>query len=81
MKFAIFNGKRIKADHIILKALSLLKQEHINDLQEESLSNKDKLERSYKNYCKKFGTISKDEFIGKFMKVENYALSENPSQP
>ncbi len=60
-------GKRIKADQLILLALGLISENHIKSLQENSLSNADKLEMKFKEYIKKNGSISKDDFLGKLL--------------
>lgn len=59
--------KRVKADQLLSLSLSLLNDVHIKNLQEGSLSNTDKLEMRFKDYVKKNGSISKDEFLGKLL--------------
>ena len=60
-------GKRVKADQLILLALELITDDHVKNLQENSLSNADKLEMKFKEYVRKNGSISKDDFLGKLL--------------
>ena len=48
-------------------ALSFLDDSHLKELQEKSLTNKDRLELKYQEYLKANGNVSKDEFIGKLL--------------
>ena len=57
-------GRKITADDFIQLAISLVRPEHTDSLRERTLSNKDRLEQRYLDYCAKNGKISKDEFIG-----------------
>lgn len=60
-------GKRVKAEAVIDMALSFLDDSHLKELQEKSLTNKDRLELKYQEYLKANGNVSKDEFIGKLL--------------
>lgn len=75
-------GKKIRVDDLILKALSLLEDKHFEEIKNSTLTNADRLEMKYQEYCRVNGPVSKDEFLGKLM-TENGALlapsSENPS--
>lgn len=58
-------GKRIRVDQIVALAMSLIRPEHIQRLQENSLSHADRLDRDYRAYVAKHGPISKDDYLGK----------------
>lgn len=58
-------GKKVRVDEYVTLALSLVRPEHIQALQEGSLSNADRLTRDYKTYTAKHGPMSKDEYLGK----------------
>lgn len=80
-------GKKIRVDHLLSLFLTLLKPEHIQKLQQESLSNADRIEMRYREHVKKFGHISKDEFLGLLMSgdaaktnSENAAFSEGKAE-
>ena len=60
-------GKRVKTNQLISLALNLVTEEHYKQLQEQSLSNADKLEQKYRKFVSENGAISKDEFIGKLL--------------
>jgi hypothetical protein len=57
-------GRPITPDDYVAMAVSLLEPQHLEALKERSLSNKDKLEKRYQEYCSQHGKITKDEFIG-----------------
>lgn len=58
-------GKKVKVDDLLEKLLSLFDESiHIKELQDASLSNADRLDINYKEYCKKHGNVSKDEYLG-----------------
>lgn len=61
-------GRRVTPDEIISLALSLLTPEHLQGLQNATLSNNDRIEIEFRNYCKASGNISKDEFLGLIIK-------------
>lgn len=61
-------GRKIKDAEIIAKALSLMESQHIQDLQEMTLSEKDRLHIAHDDFQKKNGKISLDQFIGKLLK-------------
>lgn len=73
------SGRNVKADDVITTAISLLTDEHIKDLQEATLTNADKMDRRYKDYCSKNGFISKDQFLGKLLEVLSKGSSETDS--
>lgn len=74
-------GRNIRADDYLALAVSLITPEHIQQLQESSLSHADRLERDYRSYVLKFGPISKDEYLGKRLngEIANQKGSEEES--
>ena len=58
-------GKKVKISQIIALSVKLIGDEHIKELQHNSLSNADKIEMQYRDYIRQNGAISKDEFLGK----------------
>lgn len=77
-------GRKVKADDIIAKSLALLQPNHIEELQEATLSNADRLDREYKLYCSQNGFIKRDDFIGKILSETSLgavcSTSENPKE-
>ena len=63
-------GRRVRPDDLISFAISLIEPKHIQALQEKSFSNADRLDRDYRSYIQKNGTISRDEFLGKILSGE-----------
>lgn len=63
-------GRTIRADEYLALAVSLITPEHIQRLQDSSLSNSDRLERDYRTYVAQFGHISKDSYLGKRLSGE-----------
>ncbi len=61
-------GKTVRADELISLALDLVRDEHIERLQQTSLSNFERMERDYKAYVAKHGPVSKDEYLGLLLK-------------
>lgn len=57
-------GRKVRPDQLITLLLTFLRPEHIQKLQEESLSNADRLEMKYREHVKKFGPVAKDEYLG-----------------
>lgn len=57
-------GRKVTADDYVQLAISLVKPEHLGSLKERTLSNKDRLEQRYQDYCAAHGKVTKDEFIG-----------------
>lgn len=78
-------GRRIKAADVIAKSLRLLGKEHIKELQEESISPTDRFEMDFREYCKKNGNVSKNEFIAEFVykksdNLKSEVVTNSPSQ-
>ena len=57
-------GKRVKLDSLIVCLLTKLTAQDVSDLQEASLTGRDRIERRYKAHCAKFGQITMDEYLG-----------------
>ena len=64
-------GKRIKPDALIATALKLVADNHLKKLQENSLSNADRLEMAFKEYKKGNSSASKDDFLGRLLDGES----------
>ena len=67
-------GKPVKTDALIGLLLSLLNDQHVKALQDGSMTNADRLELLYRDYVKKHGATSKDEFLGRMLS-ENGAIN------
>jgi hypothetical protein len=63
-------GKRVRPEAYIALAISLVRPEHLTQLQETSLSNADRLEMDYRKFVSEHGPISKDEYLGKRLRGE-----------
>ncbi len=64
-------GKRVKVDALISKLLSKLTAQDVSELQEASLTGRDRVEHSYRAHCTKFGQISMDEYLAHLLKSES----------
>jgi hypothetical protein len=56
-------GKRVKIDALLAVLLPKLTAKDVSDLQNASLSGRDRLEQNFKAYCAKFGQVTMDEFL------------------
>lgn len=63
-------GRKVKDSEIIAKALSLLEPSHLQELQDATFSEKDRLLMAHEEFVKQNGKISLDQFIGKLLKGE-----------
>ncbi|MFN3698345.1 MAG: hypothetical protein ACK4VO_12980 [Pseudobdellovibrio sp.] len=63
-------GRKVKDTEIISAALRLISSEHIKELQELTLSERDRLAMAHEEFQKANGKISLDQFIGKLLKGE-----------
>ena len=68
-------GRKVRADDLIVLALSLVEERHITGLQERSLSNADRIEQRYQAFVKDHGPIAKDVFLGKLLAGETLTAS------
>lgn len=57
-------GRKIRMYELYDLALSLLQQEHLEQLRQRSLTFKDRLEMSYRRFTKEHGQVSMDDFLG-----------------
>ena len=57
-------GRPVTADDYVALAITLLQPAHLDQLRQRTLSNKDRMEKRYQDYCAAHGKVSKDEFIG-----------------
>lgn len=80
-------GRKVRADQLLSLLLTFIRPEHIQQLQQGSLSNSDRLEMRYREHVKKFGPTSKDEFLGLLLtekssksESENAAVSEGKTE-
>ena len=71
------NGKRVKVDALLMKLLPKLTAQDVAELQEASLTGKDRMEQSYRAYCAKFGQITMDEF---FVRLSEQAAMQISTQ-
>lgn len=69
-------GKKVRVEHFISLAISLIEPKHLKDLQERTLTYADRLERDYRAYTAKHGPISKDEYLGKRLSGELSASND-----
>ncbi len=75
-------GKRVKFDALMLKLLTKLTAQDVTELQEASLTGKDRVEQSYRAHCTKFGHISKDDYLVLLLKSESSKSPErNAANP
>lgn len=63
-------GRKVKDAEIIGLGLSLINAESIQHLQNQTLSEKDRLQMAHEEYQKANGKISMDQFIGKLLNGE-----------
>ncbi len=63
-------GRKIKDYEIIAKGISLIAAADIQELQERTYSEKDRLGLAHDNYQKVNGKITLEQFIGKLLKGE-----------
>ncbi len=64
-------GKKVKPDDLIQKSISLLSDDHLEEIKQSTMSNSDRLELAYQEYCKTHGQISKDEYFGLLLKEKS----------
>lgn len=63
-------GKRVKVDALLLKLLTKITAQDVSELQEASLTGRDRMEQSYRAHCSKFGQITMDEYLGILLKTD-----------
>jgi hypothetical protein len=57
-------GRPVTPDDYVVAAIALLEPKHLEVLRARTLSNKDRLEQKYREYCAEHGKVSKDEYLG-----------------
>jgi hypothetical protein len=57
-------GRKITVDDYVQLAIALIRPDQLERLKEQSLSNRDRMELKYKEYCAAHGKVSKDDYIG-----------------
>ncbi len=76
------HGCRVKADPVLQLALSKITDADIKMLQEQSLSNADRMEIKYREFVRVNGPTSKDEFLGTLLGSNSAKTSnENADVP
>lgn len=63
-------GRDVRDHEILALAVKQLKQEHIQELQESTYSEQDRLNIAHDEFVKQNGKISLDQFIGKLIRGE-----------
>jgi hypothetical protein len=63
-------GRKVTPDDVVSLAVTLLKSEHFEEIQDTTLSHFDRLARNHQTYVKEHGEISKDEYLGKILSGE-----------
>ncbi len=63
-------GKKVRVDELLCILLPLLTDAHFKSLQDNSMTNADRLEKQYRAFIAKHGQLSKDEYIGKLLSGE-----------
>ena len=63
-------GRKVKLPELFDLAIGLLTDDHIQLLQEKSMTNEDRKEVLRQKYIERRGTITKDDFTGFMMKPE-----------
>ncbi len=57
-------GRKVKPDDLICFALGLISDEHLAEICDRKLSNKDRMEQLFKNFSKERRGATRDEFLG-----------------
>lgn len=63
-------GRKIRDQEIIAMGLRLITQEHLNELQEATYGEKDRLYLAHESFQRAHGKIGLDQFIGKLLRGE-----------
>ncbi len=61
-------GKKVRADDVVTLSLTLLKNEHLKRLQDNSLTNTDRMEILFQEFKSKNKNATKDLFLGALLK-------------
>lgn len=63
-------GRKVIPDDVLAIAVTLLKAEHLEQIQMATLSNFDRLESDYREFVRRNPGVSKDEYLGKLLTGE-----------
>ncbi|MGE3680974.1 MAG: hypothetical protein AB7G93_04550 [Bdellovibrionales bacterium] len=76
------HGRKVKASQLVQLALSKLDDADIRQLQERSLSNADRMEMKFREYCKRNSGATRDEFLGQLLEGKSDILEkQNVTNP
>ncbi len=76
------HGRKVKASQLVQLALSKLDDADIRQLQERSLSNADRMEMKFREYCKRNHGATRDEFLGQLLEGKSDILEkQNVTNP
>lgn len=64
-------GKKIRPDDLIQKSISLLTDDHLEEIKQSTMTNSDRLEIAYQEHCKTHGQLTKDEYFGLLLKAKS----------
>ena len=70
-------GRKVTDSEILAVAVSLVKPEHLKLLQDQTLSEQDRLKIAHEEFQKKNGKLTLDQFVGKLLRGEIRAQSAN----
>ena len=74
-------GRKVKPDEVIYMGLCAVNDGAIKALQEQSMSNADKLELKRREYIKKNGRVTRDEFLGVMMNGDLAGRTDHEMRP
>lgn len=63
-------GRKVREAEILARAIRLVDQEDLKVLQEQTYSERDRLNMAHEEFVKAHGKISLDQFIGKLIRGE-----------
>ena len=63
-------GRKVRDAEVLAVAVSLLTEDHVRKLQEQTYSEKDRLQIVHTEFQRLHGKISLDDFIGKLLRGE-----------
>ena len=65
-------GLKLKPDDLICFALGLIVDEHLTEICDKKLSNKDRIEQLFKKFSKEHRGATRDEFLGLLLEGKVY---------
>jgi hypothetical protein len=68
-------GKRVRPDALVLKLLAKITAQDVSELQEASLSGRDRVDQSYRAHCTKFGHLSMDDYFALLLNPESSKIT------